>query len=270
MSTSIKSGCSTAPISMANGNSPKERWKEVSPSIKETWKNIAPLPISMAAGALAIVPVYYGFAGKTALQLGGNLPKMGIREAMKGGIGLAPLGGCIVGAQMTTQKVIEYVMTDWMHLQNKDNGAAMLVSSATVGGITSPILTVFNGKTMGQTAMQSLKNLNRWQVGAITARETSFVLSLRIADPVSRYMKEVFGDKPWVETASAFTSGAIGSVIGHPADTALTLWQKNRAIGCPSALMRGGMVKAVTIGVLATCYSASKKGLERLNQAMVS
>lgn len=241
-----------------------------SSSMRRTWEQVAPLPISMASAGIAIVPIYYGLVGKTTLQLGGNVPKMGLKEAIKGGVGLSPLIGAIVGVQMTAQKAIEIGMLDGMHVHKKDDVKTMLAASAVVGAVTSPIDAVLNGKTMGQTPMQSLRNLNRWQVGAVSARETIFVMSLRAAQPVGRYMKETFGDKPWVENASAFISGAIGSVIGHPTDTAFTLWQKNRKIESLPALMRGSMVKAVSIGVFASVYHASRRSLERLNQAALS
>ena len=72
-------------------------------------------------------------------------------------------------------------------------------------------------------------------------------------------MTNIYGDNKAVEYSSAFVSGAIGNLIGHPADTALTLWQKEMKLQSFRQLMRGAPIKAVTLGGFSVCYQLVKK-----------
>ena len=210
------------------------------------WPTIAPYVAPPVSAAAAIVPIFYGFlvksaqqagesiprltifAAKSAQQAGNPIPSMTVKELLIRGCKAAPTVGALVGTQMITQGLIEkYLMKPSANGEKSPPGfTTMLTSSIIVGIASTPAAAVFNGQTMKQTAVQSLRALSVKQTSAIVARETSFLFSMRVTGPVSDAMKDHFGKKKSVEYASAFVSGAIGSVIGHPADTALTLWQK--------------------------------------------
>ncbi|MBS3904359.1 MAG: hypothetical protein KGZ39_03430 [Simkania sp.] len=233
----------------------------------DVWARVAPYLIPPAAASAAIVPVFYGFIAKSALQVGAPIPKMPIIEVLKGGFKAAPTIGAIVGTQIAVQKAVEKVLAKGSHGdQETASSARILASSMIVGGASAPALAVFNGQTMGRSIVESLKKLTAKQAGAIVVRETSFLFSLRISDPLGRAMKQVGGDNKAVEYGAAFTSGAIGSVIGHPADTALTLWQRNIQIDSFRSLMRGSPVKAVAVGGFAVCYKFIKEKLEEIQK----
>lgn len=110
--------------------------------------------------------------------------------------------------------------------------------------------------------MKSLKSLSAKQTGAILLRETSFLFSLRVSGPLSAAMKQHFGENKAVEFGSAFVSGTIGSLIGHPADTALTLWQKGMKVEKLRHTMRGAPAKALAVGGFSVCYKLVNKLLE--------
>ncbi len=229
--------------------------------------SIAPYVIPPCAASAAIVPVFYGFIAKSAQQTGNKIPDMSIKEALKEGFKTAPTVGLIVGTQMVVQNLVEKFL---MKLSNgtKDQSSGflpMLVSSMIVGMLSAPPLAVFNGQSMGMKPLQSLKRLSAKQTGAIVARETSFLFSLRVSGPVSELMKRRCGENKAVEYSSAFVSGAIGSLIGHPADTALTCWQKNMKVDTFRQAMRGGPIKAMTVGGFSVCYKIAKELLESIS-----
>jgi hypothetical protein len=224
---------------------------------------MAPYFVPPVAASAAIVPVFYGFVAKSALQLGEkSIPRMSIVESLTKGIKAAPTIGVIIGTQMIVQMLVENAL---LRANKKTDQklplsfSAMLVSSMIVGAISAPALAVFNGQTMGQTVMKSLKSLSVKQTGAILVRETSFLFSLRVSEPLSNAMKQHFGENKCVELGSAFVSGAIGSLIGHPADTALTLWQKGMKIEKPCHVMRGAPAKALAIGGFSVGYKLVNK-----------
>jgi hypothetical protein len=226
---------------------------------------VAPYLAPPLAASIAIVPVFYGFIVKSAQQMAQPIPRMTVREALKGGIKAAPTIGIIVGTQMSVQKIAEEVLMKNKQNRDKPNFTSMLVSSALVGVISAPAYAVFNGQTMNRTAMESLRALSARQATAIVSRETSFLFSLRISDPVSEAMKRAIGDNKIVEYSSAFISGAIGSVIGHPADTALTLWQKEMQVESCRQLMRGASAKALAVGGFSVFYKVTKEMIQSLS-----
>lgn len=223
---------------------------------KKIWDSVFPYLIPVVAASAAIVPAFYGFVVKSAQQVGNPIPRMSMREAFVGGLRASPTIGMIVGTQMGVQKVVENAMD--ANQNNSSDIASKLASSLVVGAVSSPLLAVFNGQTMGKTMMSSLRSLTAVQAGAIVARETSFLFALAINDPMAAAMKRKFGDHKAVEYSSSFIGGAIGSLIGHPADTALTLWQKGMTVDCFRSLMRGAPAKAVAVGIFNVGFQVSK------------
>lgn len=224
-----------------------------------SWASINPYFTPPFAASTAIVPTFYGFVVKTAQQLGEQAPKMTLKEALKGGLKAAPTIGAIVGTQMIMQRIVEKALAKD---KGSENFLSILGGSMVVGGVSAPALAIFNGQTMGRSALESLKSLSVKQTSAIVTRETSFLFSLRISDPMGHMMRQIAGDNKIVDYVSAFTSGAIGSVIGHPADTALTLWQKNIQVVSWQQLMRGAPAKALAVGGFSVFYKLVKEILE--------
>ncbi len=213
------------------------------------------------AAASAIIPVFYGFIAKSALQNGEPFPKMCYSQSLKIATRAAPTIGAIVGIQMIAQTTLEKCLIKKEN--NQDNLLPMFLSSMIVGAISAPALAIFNGQTMGRTLKQSIKGLSSKQVTAIVGRESSFLLSLRISHPLSQWMKRVTGDNQATLYTSAFMSGLIGSVIGHPLDTALTVWQKEKKIEKISHLRRGMLVKGIAVGGFSIGYTAITKAFEK-------
>ncbi len=244
------------------------------------WSTAVPYITPPLAASFAIVPVFYGFTAKSAQQLGEPIPnifkipygakfdevvkcmQMALKTEIKKGIKAAPTIGVIVGTQMIAQNLFEKALMKYNGNQSEPNFASMVFSSIMVGVISAPSLAVFNGQTMNRTVKESLKALSAKQVMAIVSRETCFLFSLRISEPLSKAMKSVSGDNKATEYGSTFASGAIGSLISHPADTALTLWQKDMKVTSFHQSMRGAPIKAITVGSFAIIYKIAKDALE--------
>ncbi|MGK5594669.1 MAG: hypothetical protein ACSNEK_04845 [Parachlamydiaceae bacterium] len=218
-------------------------------------------PISASA---AIVPFFYGFIAKSAQQMAQPLPKMTYREIFKEGLKVAPTVGFTVGAQMIAQHLTEKALSRKSKKSDQPNFRTMLASSTLVGTISAPALASFNGQIMRRSTLQSLKTLSPKQVGAIASRETSFLFSLRMSDPLCDTVKRWYANTA-MEYSSVFISGAIGSLVGHPADTALTLWQQGRKIKTPRQLMQGAPIKALAVGGFSVVYKLTKDAIESLS-----
>lgn len=214
----------------------------------------------LISSASAIVPVYYGFLVKSALQLGNPIPKMSTLQKIKEGIKVSPMTSVIVGSQLVFQSAINKMLF-------KDNMphsfSRTLLSSAIVAGVSAPLLTMFNGRTVGLSAKQSIRSMSSMQIAAIVLRETSFIFSLKVSGPLKEVMHQKdLKAKPY-EIAASFLSGAIGSAIGHPADSALTLWQKGIKIQSAALLSRGLFTKSLAVGGFSVVYNLSEQTIKQ-------
>ncbi len=235
-------------------------WK----SVKEMLKRNSQIASTNAKEALKWSGEATPTSIKEALGKGCKIASIQTQKALMDGCRAAPTISVIVGTQMISQNLIEKGFKAIMKgiSGKEDHFALMLVTSMIVGGISAPALAVFNGQTMGRTVKESLRSLSQKQTIAIVTRETSFLFSLRVSKPMSEFMEDRCGKNKAVEYGSTFAAGAIGSLVGHPADTALTLWQKGRNVENLSQLMRGGPVKALTVGGFSICYKTVKELLE--------
>lgn len=222
-------------------------------SMNETLKNYA--FCSLAAGGAILVP-YYGFEVKTAQQLGTPIPRWSPLPALFGGLKAAPKIALIIGTQMSTQDLLEKTLSN----ENEPPSfSSVIKSSAIVGAVSSPFLAALNGQTMGYSFVEAIKRIQARQIAAISAREVGFLFSLRVSAPFSQWMKAQYDDSRAVELASSFSAGALGSLFGHPFDTALTLWQKDMRVISLRQLSYGGPVKAIATGLFAMLYTEFKK-----------
>lgn len=227
--------------------------------VKPIWSLVTPYLIPPIAAGAAVIPVFYGFMGKSARQKGESLPLFNIRNVMIEGIKASPVVGVIIGIQMLAQASIEKAIN-----KHRPAGAigtsSMIASAMLVGAISAPMLAVFNGQSMGLSPLASLRKLTLMQSSAIIVRETSFLFAIRISDPVSEFMKVRLGDHKTVIYSAAFVSGVIGSLVGHPADTVLTCLQEGRKI-LPRHVMRGAIIRGGTIGAFSVFYKIVKDTL---------
>ena len=238
-------------MSISSQNEPSEGW----------WSSVRPSIEKPVAAASAIVYPFRDFMKKSEQQLGKPNPQISVREGLLEGVKAAPIIGMTIGMQIVSQgfveKRVKWILPDQ---EEKENVSAMLLSSAIVGFVSSPFLAVFNGLSMKRGIVESLKKFSIAQAFAITARETAFLFSLRIIDPITEVMKQVFGDNKAVEYSSAFISGGVGSVVGHSFDTALTRMQKDLLLQFSAQqLMRGSVAKAAGTAKFALLYTIAKE-----------
>lgn len=221
------------------------------------------LSIPVISSGAAIIPAYYGLVAKSALQLGNPIPVMSHATKFKEGIKAVPITAAVVGSQMALQSVIAKTVSK----KNEVNSfVSTFLSAAAVAGLSAPLLTMFNGKTMGLSFAQSLKATNTRQVAAIVARETSFIFSLKLSGPMTDYMKSKNLTARPYEIIASFISGAVGSALGHPADTALTMWQKGMKIDSYAKLSRGLATKSVAVGLFSVVYNLTESSLKNVYQ----
>lgn len=233
--------------------------------ISTLWSSWIVPPV--AAGA-AIVPTYYGFAVKTAQQLQKPIPTMSALEVLMGGLRLAPTVAGLVGTQMVLQNASERKIKRLFG--NPEDKAATLVetaaSSLLVGAMSAPGIAIFNGQAAKQSPLTSLRNLTVKQAGAISAQETAFVMGMSAGGHVYAFAKKHFGDNEAMKYGSSFITGALGSLCGHPANTALTLWQNGLKVENIFQLARGGPAKAIATGVFSMGFQLAKEHLNNLGQ----
>lgn len=246
------------------------------------WEKSLPFMSPPVAAATAIVPVFWAFVWKTMEQLGQARPKMTLLEAVKGGIGVAPSIALTVGTQGVAMKAFESLFGE--------NGTPTVFSkvgsSVTVAALSVPFLAVFNGKTNGMGARESLKRLNKFQGMALLGREVSFLGSLSLSGPGSEAMKHYLGDSKAMEYVSTMMIGFVGSLAGHPADTCFTRLQNGKPVGVskyitPSSikdlhkhvlplvwkdtksLYQGGVVRAVAVSGFSAGYKAVNEAFSK-------
>lgn len=236
--------------------------------ISQFWSLVAPYTIPPVAASIAIIPAFYDMVAKTSLQKGLVPPSMSARQALKGGISAAPVVGVVVGTQMVLQSQIANTLAKmFSHLVTKDSdqakGVLTLASSALVGALSSPFLAIYNGKTMTPpwSVQQSLSKFSFKQAGAISLQETGFVAGLAAADIVAMPMKQILGDNKAIDYAAAASAGALGSLFGHPGNTALTRWQAGMSIDNLQQLSLGALRKARGNALFAVIYKLGKEAL---------
>lgn len=218
------------------------------------WSTVAPYVIPPGSAFVAIIPVFPDLIAKSAQQKGQPIPKMTSVEVLKEGLKAAPTVGFIVGGQMNIQNEVEERL---VKRYGVSNWATTIASSAIVGACSAPILAVFNGQTMKQTVLESLRKLSLKQAAAITMQETAFVAGLSVGDKVAAVMRMYLGDHTAIDYITAYVTGAAGSLAGHPANTALTRWQSGMRVESHH-LMWGAARKARAVGGFAVGYKLCK------------
>lgn len=211
------------------------------------------------AAGFAVIPAIPDFGKKSCLQLGKEVEKKTFFEGMKGGLKLAPMAGLLIGVQMIMQEIFEKTFAERGKTSDLQSKAK---SSFVVGTCSSPIVAMFNGRTMGWTAKECWGRFTPSQAIAIAIQETLFVGGISASSEVSKVMKKNLGDYSIIDYGSAFISGAAGSLLGHPANTVLTRLQNGMEvkslfqmkISSLQGFMRGGAFKARACGIFSIGY----------------
>lgn len=161
---------------------------------------------------------------------------------------------------MAAQRAVEALFKK-MGNEAQEPSLLQMASAAIVGLISTPPLAILNGQTMGYTTLGSLRALSWKQTSAITVRESSFLLAIRVSGPAAQAMRTHFGVSRPVEYGIAFMTGVVGALVGHAADTALSIWQKKRTILSPAQLAKGAPARALAVGGFSLCYKAASDWL---------
>jgi hypothetical protein len=208
------------------------------------WSALAPYVVQPVAATCAIVPAFNDLVKKSTEQRGDLVTKMKAKDWVTGVFKTAPTVGGIVGLQMVLQPFVEnFLKGD----EKKESLLLKFESAAIIGVASSPCLAVYNGYTNGATLGKSLRMFSVKQCLAISVQETAFVGGLTVADSLAVVMKGQFGDNKVVEYVATCTAGAMGSLAGHPANTALTRWQSGKTIDSVRQLMWGATRKTRAI-----------------------
>lgn len=215
------------------------------------------------AGSLGIIPVFWLFERKSALQTNAKLPQESVASALVKGVKATPVICGIFGVQITAQGGLEHFLKSRQQEERKSNTQGegksnafhIVLSTTAVAFASVPPLSILQGITRGMTPLQSLRRLDVYQVAMIVAREESFLLSMRINEPVNEAMAERYGQSRKVKYACAFVNGALGSLVGHMADTTFACRQNNVSITSFFHLWRGGLTKSVAVGTFNVLYT---------------
>ncbi|SCA62641.1 hypothetical protein SCG7086_AC_00060 [Chlamydiales bacterium SCGC AG-110-P3] len=221
-------------------------------SLIDRWKSVAPYAAPPIAAATAIIPAMPGYITKTALQLE-QAPKLSLTGCLRTAFKAAPTIGVIVGTQMIAQPCVE------RRFQNNETGhtpewAVLAASSTVVGAASAPMFAVFNGQTMGWSPLKSLRKLCIKQAAYISCKEVLFVGGIQARGRVREAISPVTKTNRVADAAAGFIGGAIGTGLGHPADTALTRTQA----GLPTRLVhlwRGCVPRFIAGGVFGACFA---------------
>jgi hypothetical protein len=221
------------------------------------WPHLAPI----ASTALANIPVYYGFIAKSSLQMKQGFPRLTIGALAFETLRSSPTVGVCVGTQIMAQHLFEKKIfnIDPISASFKEK----LLSAIAVGALSAPAYAAMNAQTMGKTIRYAFLHFSKKQAMAITMREGAFLMGLEMADPICDVMKKRFS-KETSDFLGGFISGVFGSIVGHPADTYLTLEQNKMKVTNFSCLYRGAMTRAIAVGAFSMCYHVIHKKIEKL------
>ena len=159
----------------------------MSQAVKEMWTNASPYLASPVAAGIAIIPVYYGFVAKAALQAEKPVPRISLKLVWDG-CKAAPTIGTIVGTQLLASSGLERTFTT-----DKTSVAAVCPSTTITALASVPAFLIFQGQTLGQSPRETWNSLRFntlffKQTGALVARESSFLLAVKIGNFAAEFM----------------------------------------------------------------------------------
>jgi hypothetical protein len=229
------------------------------------------------AAGIAVIPVFHGLKVKSTLQVGLPWPKLSYATSLKEGMKAAPLFAATVAGQTLLLDAGIKFLPKLIHLKEPKKEAdwkITLLSAVIAGAVSSPFYAIFNGQSNGLTFQKSLQVFSLKQFTALTGRESSFLLSIKIVDPLSQTMKKKFGESAALDHSVAFTSGVVGSLVGHLPDTILSRSQKGLptlekysikgySVVKVSTFFLGAPVRALTLGFFNVGYNFIQRNLKK-------
>lgn len=233
-------------------------------SNEKIWPTIVDWMAPPLAGAAVVIPVFPGFVIKSAQQLGQPTPSITLRDVIAKGGRAAPIIGAQIGMEALVSRLVKEKLTDpqdpWA--QAKTTG----ISAFVVGTLSVPGLAILNGLSANKLMKECLTHLSPKEAGAILIRENLFLLSLSTTDPMKKWIGKKYGEHPVLEWSTECVTTAFWSLVNHPADTALTLWQQGRKIESVTQLWRGAPVRVATICVFSALFKIGKQLIISNNQ----
>jgi hypothetical protein len=209
----------------------------------------------------AIVLPFRDLIAKSYQQTGQPVPKITFLKGVKEGVKAAPTIGFIVGGQLWLSKWIDQQWKNkgFVNDPTKFNYLKTFGTPAVVGLVTSPLLAIFNGYTNGLTAKDALLQLKGraglMLCGTIALQETAFVAGIKAKEQMKGFV-----ENPFAVYGATFAAGAIGSLTGHPFNTALTRWQKNMSVS-RHQLYLGAVRKTRAVGWFALIMKCQEDAL---------
>ncbi len=216
---------------------------------------------SVAAGA-AVIPPYYLFVVKSALQAGLPRPSMTLDNTVIWPIKGAAIAGSVIGMQLS----LTGVATRFLNKANITGVYADSISALSIAVLSVPALAADNGRTFGLTVVQSIKKLNIRQTNALVIRESTFLFGDPLGRLINDSMVRKFGDNNKTKYASTFLGGALVCFMGYPADTMLTRSQHGLDLVPLHQSFKGIGYKATAIGLFYCFYQGFKSAMSSTSQ----
>jgi hypothetical protein len=225
------------------------------------WSTLAPYMSPSVAAFVSYFPVSWLLSIKNRKQLELLPESLSFKTHVVRSFKTSRLVFGIVGLQMASQHVIEKSLD---RLLGQNTKTAMLISLALVSAASAPSLSVLNSTLSGLSFAEATTRLSKPQLGAIWIREMGFLGVLAGSDRVVAYTKEYLPGAG-SEYIVAACSGAVGSLIVHPFDTAVTRLQEQKPIGFARYMMNGAATRAVAIALFSMLYRAASQTMNPRN-----
>lgn len=246
------------------------------PQDPNVWPSILPPGTHQLATSVAVLTILYGLTDKSAQKFGELMPNRTITRAFIDACKSAPGIGISLAIQLSIQRTTEKIL--WNQLKEREESKRIWLSiiggSSTAALASVPLLTILQSRSQNLPCLPSLSQLTARQVILMTGREMTFLLSLRLSDPLSNAVESALGKNKPMEYACTFVCATTGRLIlGHPVDRALALLQKGNKsdllrqafrIDNLRQTMRGSGGKALAFGGLACGIKAAMDTIESI------
>lgn len=233
-------------------------------SLKQ-WGNSALSTIAPPViASVSIIPTFADSIRKSALQTGQPKPRITWLQGCRMASAVAAPYGVALGAQLMAREQIERSL---VASEGKNLKSAAL-SSAITGALATPIQVWLNSHTMPLQIKPSLRalSLRQWfKIScAIATQESCFLWGLSAEGHVARYLRPLLGDNLVADYTSALISSGMGSLMGHPCNTAWTRWQRGMQVEMLSQLKRGALYRLRATLLFTMTYKIGMNAVEAI------
>lgn len=234
-------------------NQKKELTRLMIENNKELFRKCADKIAAPFSAGLAIVPSFYWFARKAAIQSGSNLPLFNFENSVLGGIKTIPTIASTVGLQLILQESIQTKINE-SNLYN--SWQSSFLASSIVGFLTAIPLGIFQGQTLGFSIKTSLKTAAMPKsVCLIGLRESGFIAGVQASAPLAKLINPN-NDNMVLQNLTYFASSAGASILTQPLDSLAT--QNFKPCSVPKSLYSGSVSRAIASGIFNVAYQAAK------------